>query len=207
MLHSLPLRLLLHPPWRLVLHHHPNLSLSLNPSPRLHHLLQCVVSQFFDLCLLQKEHSPRPRRHHHHHRPLFPRWRHLVCKSLNRSSSRPLPLHPRPRRLLPLQVPRGKARDCARSSDMSTRYYTLVNFPLRWSIENISQATEENEMDLVEDELIEEIEQMDEGWWSGVGRNGTKSGLFPGGSKSEVLSNRLNISPTSQLRRANRASG
>jgi len=62
-------------------------------------------------------------------------------------------------------------------------------------------------MDLVEDELIEEIEQMDEGWWSGVGRNGAKSGLFPGGSKSEVLRDRLNVSPTSQLRRVNRASG
>jgi hypothetical protein len=62
-------------------------------------------------------------------------------------------------------------------------------------------------MDLVEDELIEEIEQLDEGWWSGVGHNGGKSGLFPGGSRSEVLSGGLNVSPTSQLRRVNRARG
>ena len=34
-------------------------------------------------------------------------------------------------------------------------------------------------MDLVEGELIEQIEQLDEGWWSGVGANGTKQGLFP----------------------------
>lgn len=43
-------------------------------------------------------------------------------------------------------------------------------------------------MDLVEDELIEEIEQLDEGWWSGVGSNGTKNGLFPGMSGNVVLS-------------------
>ena len=78
---------------------------------------------------------------------------------------------------------------------MSMRYCTLVDFPLRWRIDNISQATEENEMDLVEDELIEEIEQLDEGWWSGVGRNGAKSGLFPGGFKSGVLCDGLNVSP------------
>ena len=35
-------------------------------------------------------------------------------------------------------------------------------------------------MDLTEGELIEQIEQLDEGWWSGVGANGTKQGLFPG---------------------------
>ena len=34
-------------------------------------------------------------------------------------------------------------------------------------------------MDLTEGELIEQIEQLDEGWWSGVGANGTKQGLFP----------------------------
>jgi len=62
-------------------------------------------------------------------------------------------------------------------------------------------------MDLVEDELIEEIEQLDEGWWSGVGRDGAKSGLFPGGPGSEVLNDWFNVFPTSQLRRANRASG
>jgi len=43
-------------------------------------------------------------------------------------------------------------------------------------------------MNLVEDELIEEIEQLDEGWWSGVGSSGAKSGLFPGESGSELLS-------------------
>lgn len=42
------------------------------------------------------------------------------------------------------------------------------------------QAQEDNEMGLVEGELIEQIEQVDEGWWSGVSADGTKSGLFPG---------------------------
>ena len=40
-------------------------------------------------------------------------------------------------------------------------------------------------MNLVEGELIEEIEKF-EGWWSGVGDNGAKSGLFPGGSETGV---------------------
>ncbi|KAJ8456921.1 hypothetical protein ONZ51_g11835 [Trametes cubensis] len=40
-------------------------------------------------------------------------------------------------------------------------------------------AQEDNEMDLIEGELIEQIEQLDEGWWSGVGAGGTKQGLFP----------------------------
>lgn len=35
-------------------------------------------------------------------------------------------------------------------------------------------------MNLIEGEIIEQIEQLDEGWWSGVGADGTKSGLFPG---------------------------
>ena len=62
-------------------------------------------------------------------------------------------------------------------------------------------------MDLVEEELIEEIEQVDEGWWSGVGGNGAKSGLFPGVSGSQIFSGCSNASPTSQLRRINRTSG
>ena len=37
-------------------------------------------------------------------------------------------------------------------------------------------------MALVEGELIEQIEQLDEGWWSGVGDGGSKMGLFPGAS-------------------------
>ncbi|CDO74750.1 hypothetical protein BN946_scf184411.g7 [Trametes cinnabarina] len=41
------------------------------------------------------------------------------------------------------------------------------------------EAQEDNEMDLVEGELIEQIEQLDEGWWSGVGAGGAKQGLFP----------------------------
>lgn len=35
-------------------------------------------------------------------------------------------------------------------------------------------------MNLHEGEMIEQIEELDEGWWSGVGENGAKSGLFPG---------------------------
>ena len=50
------------------------------------------------------------------------------------------------------------------------------------------QAQEDNEMSLVEGEVIEQIEQLDEGWWSGVGANGTKSGLFPGTSRIEQSS-------------------
>ncbi|KAG2057588.1 hypothetical protein BDR06DRAFT_951787 [Suillus hirtellus] len=41
------------------------------------------------------------------------------------------------------------------------------------------EATEDNEMNLEEGELIEQIEQIDEGWWSGVSQGGQKSGLFP----------------------------
>ena len=41
------------------------------------------------------------------------------------------------------------------------------------------EAQEDNEMDLIEGELIEQIEQLDEGWWSGVGAHGAKQGLFP----------------------------
>ena len=48
----------------------------------------------------------------------------------------------------------------------------------RWLMR--TQAQEDNEMDLVEGELIEQIEQLDEGWWSGVGAGGAKQGLFPG---------------------------
>ena len=40
------------------------------------------------------------------------------------------------------------------------------------------QATEDNEMNLVEGEYIEQIEEIDDGWWSGVGPGG-KTGLFP----------------------------
>lgn len=37
-------------------------------------------------------------------------------------------------------------------------------------------------MPLTEGEIIEQIEELDEGWWSGVGANGSKSGMFPGRS-------------------------
>jgi len=62
-------------------------------------------------------------------------------------------------------------------------------------------------MELVEGELIEEIEQVDEGWWSGVGGNGAKNGLFPGVSGSQVLSGCLTVPPASQLRRIDRTRG
>jgi hypothetical protein len=35
-------------------------------------------------------------------------------------------------------------------------------------------------MNLSEGEIIEQIEQFDDGWWSGVGAGGSKRGLFPG---------------------------
>ena len=50
-----------------------------------------------------------------------------------------------------------------------------------------------NEMALVEGELIEQIEQLDEGWWQGVGAGGAKSVLFPGMSIS------LSFDPTIEL--------
>ncbi|GAB5587036.1 actin binding protein [Umbelopsis nana] len=40
-------------------------------------------------------------------------------------------------------------------------------------------AAEENEITMVEGEIIHNIEQLDEGWWSGVSEDGTRSGLFP----------------------------
>lgn len=40
------------------------------------------------------------------------------------------------------------------------------------------QATEDNEMTLIEGEHIAQIDEIDDGWWSGVGPGG-KSGLFP----------------------------
>jgi Variant SH3 domain len=42
----------------------------------------------------------------------------------------------------------------------------------------IQQAAEDNEIDLAEGEIIKSIEEVGEGWWSGVKSNG-KSGLFP----------------------------
>jgi len=42
----------------------------------------------------------------------------------------------------------------------------------------LRQATEDNEINLVEGEYIEQIEEVDEGWWTGIGPGG-KSGLFP----------------------------
>lgn len=42
------------------------------------------------------------------------------------------------------------------------------------------QADEDNEMNLVEGEVIDNIEEVDEGWWSGTGNGGAKTGLFPG---------------------------
>ena len=49
------------------------------------------------------------------------------------------------------------------------------------------QAQEDNELSLAEGELIEQIEQLDEGWWQGVGPGG-RSGLFPGASRLLWLS-------------------
>lgn len=48
------------------------------------------------------------------------------------------------------------------------------------------EATEDNEMHLIEGEYIEQIEEVGEGWWSGVGADG-KTGLFPGSLKTFVF--------------------
>jgi len=60
---------------------------------------------------------------------------------------------------------------------MNMRYYSLNTLAIFLPIYP-RQATEDNEMTLVEGEYIEQIEEIDEGWWSGVGPGG-KSGLFP----------------------------
>ena len=41
-------------------------------------------------------------------------------------------------------------------------------------------------MSLTEGELVEQIEQLDEGWWQGVGPGG-RCGLFPGTSTFFVI--------------------
>ncbi|KAF7726844.1 hypothetical protein EC973_008351 [Apophysomyces ossiformis] len=41
------------------------------------------------------------------------------------------------------------------------------------------EAAESNEMTLIEGETILQIDQVDEGWWFGVGDDGKKQGLFP----------------------------
>ncbi|KAL9555285.1 hypothetical protein MBANPS3_002438 [Mucor bainieri] len=40
-------------------------------------------------------------------------------------------------------------------------------------------ASETNEMSLVEGEVVTQIDQVDEGWWFGVSEDGKKQGLFP----------------------------
>ena len=62
-------------------------------------------------------------------------------------------------------------------------------------------------MHLLEGELIEEIEKLDEGWWTGVGDNGTKQGLFPGEPGKWHFDAGFNILPTSQLCGRNSTSG
>lgn len=34
-------------------------------------------------------------------------------------------------------------------------------------------------MDLVEGEILEQVDQTDEGWWFAISADGTKQGLFP----------------------------
>ncbi|CAB4422908.1 unnamed protein product [Rhizophagus irregularis] len=40
-------------------------------------------------------------------------------------------------------------------------------------------ASEDNEMSLLEGEIIRDIIQLDEGWWRGTSADGSRSGLFP----------------------------
>jgi hypothetical protein len=44
---------------------------------------------------------------------------------------------------------------------------------------NLSKA-DTDELGLVEGETIINIEQVDEGWWTGMSEDGTRQGLFPG---------------------------
>lgn len=41
------------------------------------------------------------------------------------------------------------------------------------------EAAEEGEVGFAEGDLIEDIEQLDEGWWSGRNRRTEEQGLFP----------------------------
>ncbi|KAL7308875.1 actin binding protein [Mucor circinelloides] len=41
------------------------------------------------------------------------------------------------------------------------------------------EASETNEMSLLEGEVVTQIDQVDEGWWFGVSEDGKKQGLFP----------------------------
>jgi drebrin-like protein len=43
-----------------------------------------------------------------------------------------------------------------------------------------TQTVEDNYMSLTKAEIIEQIEQLEGGWWKGVGSGGLKKGLFPG---------------------------
>ena len=60
-------------------------------------------------------------------------------------------------------------------------------------------------MELTEGELIEQIEQLDEGWWSGVGEGGAKSGLFPGIRFPHYDLSAISEKYCSKLRRGGRA--
>ncbi|OLY80442.1 Drebrin-like protein, partial [Smittium mucronatum] len=41
------------------------------------------------------------------------------------------------------------------------------------------QAEESNEMDLHEGEIITDVKEIDDGWWTGSSKNGDRSGMFP----------------------------
>ena len=53
-------------------------------------------------------------------------------------------------------------------------------------------------MTLVEGEYIEQIEELDDDWWSGVGPGG-KTGLFPGQTPTLSIRSQLTDLASSQL--------
>ncbi|CAO3664518.1 unnamed protein product [Umbelopsis ramanniana] len=65
----------------------------------------------------------------------------------------------------------GHAADVAVDSPSANGVSAVVLFTY--------DAAEENEISMVEGEIIHNIEQLDEGWWSGTSEDGSRSGLFP----------------------------
>ncbi|RIA92835.1 hypothetical protein C1645_763904 [Glomus cerebriforme] len=59
-------------------------------------------------------------------------------------------------------------------------------------------ATEDNEMSLIEGEIIKDIIQLDEGWWQGVSADGSRSGLFPA-NYVEIVENVVPEQPVEDL--------
>ncbi|CAG8453025.1 7220_t:CDS:10, partial [Scutellospora calospora] len=56
------------------------------------------------------------------------------------------------------------------------------------------EAAEDNEMELIDGEIIVGISQLDEGWWQGESKDGTRAGLFPA-NYVEIIENEIEPDP------------